>query len=51
MLIELKRPYPGNLHIAVAETRTAEWYGWFSKDPPRSKRNQEDKKKFGISLL
>ena len=40
---------PGN--VVVAETWPAECYGWFSKDPLGSKRNQDDRRKFGPSLL
>ena len=40
---------PGN--VVVAETYPAECYGWFSKDPLRSKRNQDDRRQFGASLL
>jgi hypothetical protein len=37
--------------VVVAETWPAECYGWFSKDPLRSKGNQDDRKEFGTSLL
>jgi len=40
---------PGN--IVIAETYPAECYGWFSKDPLGSKRNQDNRKRFGTSLL
>jgi hypothetical protein len=40
---------PGS--IAVAETYPAECYGWFSKEPLGGKRNQDDRRKFGASLL
>jgi hypothetical protein len=40
---------PGN--VVVAETYPAECYGWFSEDPLGSKRNKDDRKKFGTSLL
>jgi hypothetical protein len=40
---------PGN--VVVAETWPAECYGWFSKDPLGSKRNQDDRREFGASLL
>ncbi len=37
--------------VVVAETWPAECYGWFSKDPLRSKGNQDDREEFGTSLL
>jgi len=37
--------------LVVAETYPAECYRWFSKDPLGSKRNQDDRKDFGTSLL
>ena len=40
---------PGS--IVVAETYPAECYGWFSKEPLGSKRNQDDRIRFGTSLL
>jgi hypothetical protein len=40
---------PGS--IVIAETWPAECYGWFSKETLGSKRNQDDRKKFGASLL
>jgi hypothetical protein len=40
---------PGS--IVVAETYPAECYGWFSKDPLGSKRDQDDRRIFGTSLL
>jgi hypothetical protein len=40
---------PGN--VVVVETYPAECYGWFSEEPFGSKRNQDDRKKFGASLL
>jgi hypothetical protein len=51
-------PYDGPLpslfvpgSVVVAETYPAECYGWFPNDPLGSKRNQDDRKKFGTSLL
>ncbi len=40
---------PGS--IVIAETYPAECYGWFSDDPLGSKRDPDDRKKFGASLL
>ena len=40
---------PGS--IVAAETYPAECYGWFSKEPLDGKRNQDDRRKFGASLL
>jgi hypothetical protein len=40
---------PGS--IVVAETYPAECYGWFSKEPLGSKRDQDDRRMFGASLL
>ncbi len=37
--------------VVIAETYPAECYGWFSKDPLGSKRNQDDRRKFGALLL
>jgi hypothetical protein len=39
---------PGN--VVVAETYPAECYGWFG-EPPRSKGDQDERKKFGGSFL
>ena len=51
-------PFDGSLpsllspgKVVVAETFPAECYGWFSKDPLGSKRSQDNRKKFGTSLL
>ena len=40
---------PGS--IVIAEAWPAECYGWFSKDPLGGKRNQDNRRKFGASLL
>jgi hypothetical protein len=40
---------PGS--VAIAETWPAECYGWFSEDPLGSKRNKDDRRRFGSSLL
>ena len=40
---------PGS--IVVAETYPAGCYGWFSKEPLGGKRDQDDRRRFGASLL
>jgi hypothetical protein len=40
---------PGN--VIVAETYPAECYGWFSNEPIGSKRNLDDRRRFGPSLI
>jgi hypothetical protein len=37
--------------IVAAETYPAECYGWFSKEQLGSKRDQDDRRKLGASLL